>query len=297
MNIKRIALPAVIGTVLCLVATSVAQAQQAPAAKPAFYNTAKQKLLDGKQIFSFTQSKMDPAAYCRAVIHYDYTWFEMLNSTLNFADIAKMIATCPHTLATPMIRLPDAQESHIEGALDAGALGVIIPTDDKEDRAREAVKWARFPPRGSRTSGQGHAASIWGINGIDYRQTIDDNVLVVMMIVTPATAAKAFDIASVPGVDVVIVGNADLSRNSGFAQNDPRYQAMTTKIYDDTRRAGKIFGQTNPSYAAGDPLSKDSFFFRSGPSVDGWKVPAGDGPRNPNFPPLENNPTPAREVR
>ena len=96
MNIKRIALPAVIGTVLCLVATSVAQAQQAPAAKPAFYNTAKQKLLDGKQVFSFTQSKMDPAGYCEAAKHYDYTWFEMQHSTLEFADIEKMIAACPH---------------------------------------------------------------------------------------------------------------------------------------------------------------------------------------------------------
>jgi hypothetical protein len=64
MNIKRIVLPAAMGTLLCLVATSVAQAQPQPAAKPALYNTAKQKLLDGKQVFSFTQSKMDPAAYC-----------------------------------------------------------------------------------------------------------------------------------------------------------------------------------------------------------------------------------------
>ena len=31
---------------------------QAPAAKPKLYNTAKQKLLDGKQVFSFTQSTM-----------------------------------------------------------------------------------------------------------------------------------------------------------------------------------------------------------------------------------------------
>ena len=33
-------------------------------AKPKLYNTTKQKLLEGKQVFSFTQSKFDIAGYC-----------------------------------------------------------------------------------------------------------------------------------------------------------------------------------------------------------------------------------------
>src|SRR5258708_20722784 len=45
----------------------------AAAQQPKLYNTAKQKLLEGKQVFSFTQSKADPAAYCEAAKHYDYT--------------------------------------------------------------------------------------------------------------------------------------------------------------------------------------------------------------------------------
>ena len=77
-----------------------------------------------------------------------------------------MIAACPHVGATPMIRLPDAQEWHIQHATDIGALGVVIPTVDDVDRAREAAKWARYPPVARRSSGQGQAASIWGINGM-----------------------------------------------------------------------------------------------------------------------------------
>ena len=45
--------------------------------KPPLYNTTRQKLLEGKQVFSFTQSKNDPQAYCETAKHYDYTWFEM----------------------------------------------------------------------------------------------------------------------------------------------------------------------------------------------------------------------------
>jgi 4-hydroxy-2-oxoheptanedioate aldolase len=256
----------------------VAAAQQPSTAKPKLYNTAKQKLLEGKQIFSFTQSQMDPKAYCEAAQHYDYAWFEMQHSTLEFRDIEAMIAACPHTPAIPMIRLPDAQEWHIQHATDIGVLGVIIPTVDDVDRAREGVKWARYPPIGRRSSGQGQARSIWGINGIDYRHTIDENMLVVIMIETPTGVANCFDIASIPGVDVILVGNNDLSQFSGYDQSDPRYQELITKIHDDTLRAGKIFGQANWKYATGHPLSKDAKFFQNGPSFDGWKPPASAGP-------------------
>jgi 2-keto-3-deoxy-L-rhamnonate aldolase RhmA len=269
------------------------QGQSPAAAKPPLYNTAKQKLLEGKQIFSYTQSKFDIAANCEAAKHYDYTWYEMQHSTLEFRDIEAMIAACPHAGAIPMIRLPDAQEWHIQHATDIGVLGVIVPTVDDVDRAREAVKWSRYPPVARRSSGAGQASSIWGINGINYRATINDNMLVVIMIETPTGVANAYDIASVPGVDVVIIGNNDLAQFSGFAQNDPRYQAMVTKIHDDTLRAGKIFGQANAMYYKDHPLSKDAKFFQNGPSNDGW-APPGRGGRgtNPNAPPPgEDGPT------
>lgn len=250
--------------------------------KAPLYNTAKQKLLDGKQVFSYTQSKFDIAANCEAAKHYDYTWYEMQHSTLEFRDVEAMIAACPHAGAIPMVRLPDAQEFHIQHATDIGALGVIIPTVDDVERTREAVKWARYPPVARRSAGQGQAAAIWGINGINYRQTFNDNMLVVIMIETPTGVANAYDIAMVPGVDVVIIGNNDLSSFSGFAQNDDRYQAMVTKIHDDVLRAGKIFGQANAMYAKGHPLSKDAKFFQNGPSNDGWTPPAGRGGRGVN---------------
>ena len=273
----------------------VAQAQQAAPAAPKspapLYNTAKAKLLAGKQVFSFTQSTADPAGYCEKAKHYDYTWFEMQHSTLEFKDIEAMIAACPHVAAIPMIRLPDAQEWHIQHATDIGVLGVIIPTVDDVDRAREGAKWARYPPIARRSAGQGQAASIWGINGINYRQTINDNMLVVIMIETPTGVANAFDIASVPGVDVVITGNNDLSSFSGYPQTDDRYQALVKQVHDSTIKAGKIFGQAAAIYATG-AHSYDARFFQNGPSNDGWVPPAAPGakPVNVNAPPKGEEP-------
>ncbi len=251
-------------------AVAAAASAQTPA-QPKLYNTVIQKLKEGKQVFSWTQSKFDVKEYCEKAPHYDYTWFEMQHSTLEFKDVEAMIAACPHAGAIPFIRLPDAQEFHIQHATDLGVLGVVIPTVDDVERAREAVKWARYPPVGRRSAGGGQASRIWGAN---YRQTFNDNMLVVVMIESPTGVANAHEIARVPGVDVVIIGNNDLSSFSGYAQTDDRYQAMIKHVHDETLKAGKIFGQANATYAKGHPLSGTARFFQNGPSNDGW-VPAG----------------------
>ena len=265
----------VLGSFLALVGFSaITLAQQEgkseSAAKPKLYNTAKQKLLDGKQVFSFTQYKADVDDYCERAKHYDYTWFEMQHSTLEFRDIEKMIAACPHAGAIPMIRLPDAQEWHIQHSTDIGALGIIVPTVDDEDRAREAAKWSHYPPMGRRSSGMRQADALW--DPLNYRQTINDNMLVVVMIETPTGVANAYDIARVPGVDVVIMGNGDLSSFSGYKRTDDYYHELVKKTHDAVLKAGRIFGQADASFSKG-PYSADSYFFQNGPSNDGWVPP------------------------
>jgi 2-keto-3-deoxy-L-rhamnonate aldolase RhmA len=109
-------------------------------------------------------------------------------------------------------------------------------------------------------------------------------MLVVVMIESPTGVATRLRHRESTRVDVVILGNNDLSVFSGFAQDDDRYQALVKKVHDDTLRAGKIFGQANANYAKGHPLSNTAKFFQNGPSNDGWKPPnAGRG--NPNAPP------------
>lgn len=240
------------------------------------YNTAKQKLLEGKQIFSHTISKFDPDAYCQQAPHYDFTWFEMQHSTMTWADVEKMLAACPHAGAAPMIRMPDALEANIQKATDIGMLGIIVPTVGDAIEARDAGRFARYPPTGRRSSGQGQAAGIWNPlapPGSNYRQSINDNMLVVVMIETVEGVINALEIASQPGVDVVIQGNNDLTQFSGFAASDDRYQDLLTRVRDATYQAGKFWGNANFNFAKGNRLSAESRFHQNGPAFDGWVNP------------------------
>jgi len=247
------------------------------AAKGKLYNTAKQKLLDGKQINAHTIGRFDIQAYCEQAPHYDFTWFEMQHSTITYGEVEKMIAGCPKVGAIPMIRVPDATESDIQKATDLGVLGIVVPRVDTPEKAREAAKWAHYPPVGRRSQGGGMASRLWGGEGNNYRQTFNDNMLVIVMIETPIGVANAYDIAAVPGIDVVITGNSDLTNFSGYGPKDPRYEQMMTDVRNGVLKAGKFLGTAAETYRCGHPLSKDVKLTQGGPPNDGWTPPGGGG--------------------
>jgi len=243
--------------------------------KRPFWNKAKELLFSDKQVTSYTIGTFDPEFYCEVRKHYGYVWFEMQHSTMSWDNVAKMIAACPGPDgAAPMIRMPDQLESSIQKATDLGAMGLIFPTMRDGHQALEAARYSRFPPFGRRSSGAGQAASVWaGVPG-GYQNTFNDNMLVVVMLETLEGIIDADEIAGTFGIDVVIQGNNDLSRFSGWAQTDPRYQSLLTVSRNATLRAGKFWGNAGAQYLTGNPLSPDVRFVQNGPSMDGWTPPA-----------------------
>ena len=248
-----------------------------PATPRPFYNRAKELLFQDKQITSYTLSSYNPELYCELRKHFDYIWFEMQHSTMSWDEVRRMLLTCPGSDgAAPMIRMPDALESSIQKATDLGAIGIIVPTVDDALEARDAARFSRFPPYGRRSSGGGSFGQVWP--GVNYRQTINDNMLVTVMIETLEGVANAEEIAATHGVDVVLIGNNDLTSFSGWNQNDPRYQDALVKVHDAALKYGKYFGNAGAQYLNGYVLSAETRMVQNGPARDGWTQPRGGGP-------------------
>ena len=211
MTTCRLAIAAGLGAAL-MVAQSIQGAQ--PAA-PKYYNTVKQKLSEGKQVVGGTVSIPDPETYCAvANAGFDFTWIEMQHSPLTYQDAARMIFACRGAAAVPFIRVADATEGDIQKATDIGALGIILPMVDTVEKAEAAVKFSKYPPVGRRSQGAGQYGALWGSS---YRETANDNIMIVAMIENPAGASIVKQIASVPGVDVVFVASTDLGKLLGPA--------------------------------------------------------------------------------
>ena len=204
------------------------------------YNTAKQKLMDGKPIVGGTVYTSDPNIYCAmAEAGFDFLWIEMQHSPLGYSDVAKMIWACKDAPAIPFIRVPDATEGDIQKAMDIGALGIIVPMVSTVEKAEAAVRYARYPPEGQRSQGGGQYRVLYGP---DYRRTANENLLIVAMIESLEGVEIVDEIAAVPGVDVVFAASGDLGSFSGWSRDDVRYEAMIDKIKDATLSAGKKLG-------------------------------------------------------
>jgi len=230
------------------------------------WNPVKQKLLNGERFAARTVQGTYPATsdttYCNAasnpmpnptsdMIDPDFTWTEMQHSGLTWGDAWRMwaygsSANCANRKAIPGVRVAYTNEQEIQHALDGGAMVLVVPTVDTEEEAEEVVQWAYFPPFGRRSAGGSQTNAVltpWlaakGLTNAQYRQTFNNNLVLIVMVETIEGVKNAAKIARVPGVHGVFAASGDLGNFSGWAQGDPEYERLITAVSDATIQAGK----------------------------------------------------------
>jgi 2-keto-3-deoxy-L-rhamnonate aldolase RhmA len=207
------------------------------------WNPVKLKMMQGGKVTGGTLfSATDPETYCAmANAGYDFIWTEMQHNAKEWEQVARMWRACPHAKAVPGVRVAYADEREIQHATDAGALVIVVPTVDTVEEARAAVDWTYFPPLGKRSQGGGQAfdPAMWGGVPGGYRATINNNIVLILMIETLEGIKNAHEIASVPGVTAVFAASGDLGNFSGYAQGTPDYERLINVVHDATIGAGK----------------------------------------------------------
>src|SRR6266513_2178324 len=213
----------------------------APPAGSKVWNPVKLKMMAGQKVTGGTVfSSTDPATYCAmASAGYDFIWTEQQHDQRDWNATARMWRTCPNAKAVPGVRVAYTDEREIQHALDAGALVIVVPTVDSKAEAIEARNWAYFPPLGRRSNGGGPSfdSNMWGNVPGGYRNTINDNVVLIEMIETLEGLRDADEIAKVPGVDAVFAASGDLGNFSGFRQGTPDYERAINIVHDAAIKA------------------------------------------------------------
>ena len=144
---------------------------------------------------------------------------------------------------TPMARVADGSATAIGEALDAGALGVIVPLVETAEQAAAAVAAAKYPPDGIRSGGGVRPLMDFKAYGV----AANDAVLVSVMIETAKGVENAAAIAAVPGVDLVFIGTGDLALSIGtFPEFGPEHEAAVTSVQRACRDAGTACGAFTP---------------------------------------------------
>ncbi|MFW5866777.1 MAG: HpcH/HpaI aldolase family protein [Armatimonadota bacterium] len=202
-------------------------------------NTPLEKVRAGEPTFGLTAgtgSALIAEILARSGV--DWVWIDEQHGPWGRESMYHAIQVVGLAGCAPIVRAGSNEFFRIGRALDAGALGVIVPMVNSVEEAEAAVHAAKYPPRGGRSSGGVRLRFL----GDDYRETANDNTLVALMIETVEAVEAVPEIAAVDGVDCLFIGPGDLSVSMGVEPGCDDHEAAIQRILRESNEVGTPVG-------------------------------------------------------
>ncbi len=182
---------------------------------------------------------------------FDWLCIDMQHGLIDYQVAVTMLQAIATTPTIPFVRVPWNEMGIIGKMLDAGAFGIVVPMVNSVEEAKQAVTACRYFPQGSRSFGPVRASYY---AGADYFANANNEIACIPMIETRQAVERLDDILSVPGIDAVYVGPADLSITLGQQprmDNEGAFEEARLAISAACKRHAVVAGiHANPSLAA-----------------------------------------------
>ena len=141
-----------------------------------------------------------------------------------------------------LVRVPSSAPEHILGALDLGAVGVVVPHVLDPEIARSVARSARFGAGGRGYAGSTRWAGFATRPMPEVLAQSQDETVVIAQIEDVEAVEQVEDIAATDGIDALFLGPADLTVGYGHTSIDnPDLQAATTRVQAAAHANGKAY--------------------------------------------------------
>jgi 2-keto-3-deoxy-L-rhamnonate aldolase RhmA len=182
-------------------------------------NHTREKLAKGETVFGCGLQSFRSAEVPRvfAAAGFDYVFIDMEHGAFDLETVYDMIGASVRAGITPIVRVGEVAYSLVARLLDSGAQGIILPRVEDPAVLREALSWMRYPPEGKR--GYGVSPYMVDYESRSFTEIIahlNRHTLAVAQIETLAAVERADELLSCKGLDIVMVGPADLSISLGI---------------------------------------------------------------------------------
>lgn len=210
-------------------------------------NRAKDKLARGETVYSMTV-RLVRTIDIASIAHtagFDAIYIDMEHSSFSLEEASQICLACNHLGVTPLVRVPGPDPAFIARVMDAGAMGIILPDVQSAEQARGAVRAVKHAPLGDRSlAGAAPQLNYRTLPPAQVLNELDGSSMVVVMVESQEGVNAVDEIASVEGLDMILVGANDLSVDLGIAgqMDDPRIDSAYTKVIEACRRNGIATG-------------------------------------------------------
>lgn len=182
-------------------------------------NVAKAKLVAGELSIGvgLRQARTVDIAAAMKTAGMDWLFIDMEHNAMSIDTAVQISVTALNTGIAPLVRVPIGDYSIANRALDGGALGIVMPHVQTAGEARRMVAELRFPPEGHRgVSGAMPQFDYARVNLGEAIETLNRELLLIPMLETQEAIDQAEEIASIDGIDVVMIGTNDLATAMGY---------------------------------------------------------------------------------
>lgn len=185
----------------------------------------------------------------------EFLIYDMEHSGVSIETLKMQVAACRGIGVTPLARPPVSDYHFLARLLDIGMKGVMVPMVESADQAAKIVEACRYPPDGRRGAAFGFAHDDYEPGDpADKIGRANARTLVIAQVETERGLAAVDEIAAVDGVDVIWIGQFDLTNFLGVPGrfDAPIYREACETIAAAARRRGKALGAMapNPDWAA-----------------------------------------------
>ncbi len=167
------------------------------------------------------------------LVGFDFVIIDNEHSPVDVESTANLIRAADGVGIVPFVRVRTNDAVAIMQALDAGALGVQVPQISSRAEAEYAARAVKYPPIGTRGLATSHRAADHGLmDPLEYVRLADQETMLLAYVENREAVANMKEIVSVPNVDLLFVGPADLSASYGHpAQTShPEVQRAIDKV-------------------------------------------------------------------
>lgn len=179
--------------------------------------TFKQRIGAGEALAgSFVMAASATVAEMCGYAGFDFVVLDQEHGPSGPETLEHQIRAAETSGAAALVRVPWSARWLIQQALDAGALGIVVPHVTTVEEAREIVRAAHYPPYGVRGLATTARAGLHGnVTTDEHLARGRDRTTVILQIEDREALENVRDIASVEGVDALFIGPADLSASLG----------------------------------------------------------------------------------
>ena len=186
---------------------------------------------------------------------FDALWLDQEHGGLTMKDIELATMAARSYGMDHFVRLPATDYAAVMRPLEAGAGGVMLSMVRSPAEVEQAVRWAKFWPRGERGVNGGNRDGRFGLVPLaEYTARANAETFIGVQIETAGALEAAAEIAAIPDVDLLFVGPSDLSQVLGVTGDfeNPRCLEAIESIAKASAAAGKPWGvfSRGPAYAA-----------------------------------------------